>query len=538
MNNLKRYTLYIVNAVDIISCVLAYFLAYYIRFTFMDERYGGSPSQGYLYFLFVVLVSYFVVNFTILYKEDDFLSRNTIKELASVMKVSLLIIAIVVFYFNFAKMNAIYSRLFEAVYVISLFFIDLFLRLMVKRILNSDKYTIGTEKTLLVAPHNEVEKILSKAQEALEWRYIIGGIILTDKQSDIKNIKDIPVVGNSENMFSPELLNNYDSVIVVPGKIKKEKTLNWLREFKNAGKKVSVQIPEYDMFDSHSEIDNIGGLAVITYTGLSPMSIRQTLLKRLIDIVLSLLLLPIYLIVYILVKLFTSIESPGPVLVKRIRVGKNNRRFYQYRFRLFRSDATQKNENGEVPFTTIGKFLYRSHLDGLPMILNVFLGEMSFVGPKAPNLPLYLEMSAKERNLLACKPGIIGYWTSEKDYNKAIVNNEDYLENWSIFKDISIVAYCILRYFSFRSLRVHGKAHTDEEYKFADYVLDRAQPIIYDSSLYQEKNNIFYNFIKRTIDIILSLLALILLLPIFLIIIILVILVRRYINTRTIKTIS
>ena len=67
MNNLKSYTLYIVNAVDIISCVLAYFLAYYIRFTFMDERYGGSPSQGYLYFLFVVLVSYFVVNFTILF---------------------------------------------------------------------------------------------------------------------------------------------------------------------------------------------------------------------------------------------------------------------------------------------------------------------------------------------------------------------------------------------------------------------------------------------------------------------------------------
>ena len=522
MNNLKRYTLYIINFIDIISCVLAYLIAYFVRFSL--TKIGNPFIENYRYFLFVVFVAYFIVNFTILYKDDDFLTRNSLKELASVMKMTIVLALIVIFYFNFTKMNAIYSRLFEAVYIISLFLIDLILRLIVKAVLNSDKYTVGAEKILLVAPRNEIESIIKTASESSDWRYIIGGIVVSDKKTEEKTIGNIPVVSNVKNMFNTELLNDYDSVIIIPGKEAKDKTLKWLNSFKSVGKKVSIQIPEYDIAESYRSLDSVSGLSVVTYTALSPMSKRQAFLKRVVDLLLSILLLPIFLIVYIIVKIFTSIESSGPIIVKRIRMGKNNRRFYQYRFRLYRSDAKERIEKGLSPFTLIGKFLYTSHLDGLPMILNVFLGDMSFVGPKAPNLPLYLNMSVKERNLLSIKPGIIGYWTGEVDHNKAISDNEDYLKNWSIFKDISIVAYCVLRYLSFRSLRIHGDTHVEEEFRFADQILDKKKHIDYDRSLYNKKDNSIYQTIKRTLDILVSIIAIVILLPVFLIFSILIIL--------------
>ena len=522
MNNLKRYTLYIINFIDIISCVLAYLIAYFVRFSL--TKIGNPFIENYRYFLFVVFVAYFIVNFTILYKDDDFLTRNSLKELASVMKMTIVLSLIVIFYFNFTKMNAIYSRLFEAVYIISLFLIDLILRLIVKAVLNSDKYTVGAEKILLVAPRNEIESIIKTASESSDWRYIIGGIVVSDKKTEEKTIGNIPVVSNVKNMFNTELLNDYDSVIIIPGKEAKDKTLKWLNSFKSVGKKVSIQIPEYDIAESYRSLDSVSGLSVVTYTALSPMSKRQAFLKRVVDLLLSILLLPIFLIAYIIVKIFTSIESSGPIIVKRIRMGKNNRRFYQYRFRLYRSDAKERIEKGLSPFTLIGKFLYTSHLDGLPMILNVFLGDMSFVGPKAPNLPLYLNMSVKERNLLSIKPGIIGYWTGEVDHNKAISDNEDYLKNWSIFKDISIVSYCVLRYLSFRSLRIHGDTHVEEEFRFAEQILDKKKHIDYDRSLYNKKDNSIYQIIKRTLDILVSIIAIVILLPVFVIFSILIIL--------------
>lgn len=521
MNNLKRYTLYIVNVIDLVSCFLAFLLSYFIRFNFLGNN-SRVPGEDYRYFLIVVFVAYFIVNFVLVYKDSDFLNRNGIKEIASVMKMSFLLMLLVIFYFNFAKMNAIYSRIFEGVFIICLFLIDLFLRMIVKTYLNSNRYTVGSEKVLLITPHNEIDNILKRVSESLDWRYVISGIIITDKKIEDKNIGGIKVAGNTKNMFNSEVLNDYDSVVIIPGKETKEKIVTWLNKFKEVGKRVSVQIPEYDLSDSYREIEDVGGLSVVSYTALSPMSKRQAILKRFIDLIFSLVLLPIYLIVYLLVKLFTSFESRGPILVKRIRMGKNNKRFYQYRFRLFRSDAEERKAKGLSPFTLVGRLLYVSHLDGLPMILNVLIGDMSFVGPKAPNIPLYLKMSVKERNLLSIKPGIVGYWTGEKDHNKALRDNQDYLENWSIFKDISIVAYCIIRYFSFRSLRIHGDTHNEEEYRFASDILENQKPIAYDRSAYEEKNSFLYDFIKRLVDIILSLLGLIITSPIFIILAVLI----------------
>ena len=521
MSNLKRYTLYIINAIDLISCFIAYFISYYLRFTFINII-PGNPGADYRHFLLAVLVAYSIYSFVVLYRDADYLYRNTLKELVSSLKMVIIVMLLVVFYLNITKMNAMYSRIFEGLYFGILFLVDLVIRTIVKKALVSNKISTGEEKVLLISPLGEVKNILKQSEESVDWRFKIDGVVTPGDNKKEKTIQGIRVIKEKE-MFSNELLSDFDSILIVPGEEKDKTIVNWLNKFNSLGKKVSIKTPQYNQKGLQSFIDNVVGLPVITYTSISYMNGRQSLLKRIIDLFISFLLLPIYVIVHIIVKLLTSLESPGPIIVKRIRVGKNNRRFYQYRFRTYRNDAQERINNHLSPYTKIGYLLNAIHLDGFPMIINVLLGNMSLVGPKAPNLPLYLYMNAKERSLLCVKPGIIGPWTAEQNQNKAIADTIDYIENWSIFKDFSIAIYCLLRYLSFNSLRIHGDTHEEEELRFVNNYLEEIKPFEYNRSLYDNKQNMFYLFIKRFIDIALSGIGTIFLLPILLIISILII---------------
>lgn len=110
-------------------------------------------------------------------------------------------------------------------------------------------------------------------------------------------------------------------------------------------------------------------------------------IKRIIDIILSLIglivLSPIFLVLIILIK----IDSKGPVLFKQKRVGKGKSYFYILKFRTMRIDApkdtpTHLLENPEQWITKTGKFLRKTSLDELPQIWNIFVGHMSIIGPR------------------------------------------------------------------------------------------------------------------------------------------------------------
>lgn len=108
--------------------------------------------------------------------------------------------------------------------------------------------------------------------------------------------------------------------------------------------------------------------------------------KRLVDIVLSLVgmivLSPLFLIIVILIKL----DSEGPVFFKQKRVGKNKTHFDILKFRTMRIDTpkdtpTHLLENPDQYITRVGKFLRKTSLDELPQIWNIFVGDMSIIGP-------------------------------------------------------------------------------------------------------------------------------------------------------------
>lgn len=176
-------------------------------------------------------------------------------------------------------------------------------------------------------------------------------------------------------------------------------------------------------------------------------------MKRLFDFVMSLIgiivLSPIILIVALAVKL----TSPGPMLFKQRRIGKNNDEFQIYKFRTMRIDTpnlpTHLLENPEQWITPVGKFLRKTSLDELPQLFNILKGEMSIVGPRPA---LYNQIDLKEMRTEAgihkLVPGLTGWaqinGRDEIPLSLKVKLDKEYLEKKNFFFDIKIIFMTVL----------------------------------------------------------------------------------------------
>lgn len=509
MSTLKRYTLYVMNAADLIADTLAFLLAFWLRNQLLPEGMIPLQFNVYLQFLLITFVAYFVINLVYLYKDDGFLQRTAFRELAESLKISLSVTVAVLIIINFLKQNSLYSRMFEMIYFGLFLMLDYGGRISVKSWLTHRYLNTSFEKMLVITRSQYAERIVSEIRDRIDWRYSLSGMILLDDEQ-VPDDLNLRVITGRENMYSRLEDTDYGSVLIVPNGVPEEELQDMVRWFQAHGKTVHIHIQEYEYSNATKTLDRIGSSAVVTYRMYTPISRRQAMFKTLCDVLLSLVLLPLLLVLVLVVMLFTITEGPGSILVRRIRIGRNNRRFYQYRFRVYRLDAEQRMQEGKSPYTLIGRFLRFTHLDGLPMIFNVLFGEMSIVGPKAPNLMKYLEMTPEQRNLLLLRPGIIGLWSCLKNPEDIQAEEENYIQKWSFLKDCMIFLMAALRYVTGRSLRYDGEVHIQEELDNCRMVLEQRRPIPYEHN-WEEKPRPFYAFIKRLFDILVSLAALIVL---------------------------
>ena len=181
--------------------------------------------------------------------------------------------------------------------------------------------------------------------------------------------------------------------------------------------------------------------------------------KRALDIVVSalgmILLAPVFLAIAIAVKL----SSPGPVFFSQVRVGRYGRHFNFYKFRSMRQDAEalkdglkKQNESkdgvifkmkDDPRITKVGRFLRRTSLDELPQLWNVFIGDMSLVGPRPPVPSEVQEYTLEDRKRLDVIPGITCLWQikgrSEIPVHEQVRLDKEYILAPGIWKDVVIL---------------------------------------------------------------------------------------------------
>jgi exopolysaccharide biosynthesis polyprenyl glycosylphosphotransferase len=180
--------------------------------------------------------------------------------------------------------------------------------------------------------------------------------------------------------------------------------------------------------------------------------------KRVFDLVVSFLVIVVGLPVWIAIAIAIKLGSKGPVFFSDQRVGLNEREFGMIKFRTMYADAPERQQRLEAAneaegalfkvrddprVTSIGRFLRRFSLDEVPQVLNVLRGEMSLVGPRPLPIRDFQRLEPWHRKRYLVLPGMTGLWQiagrSDLSFDDLVRLDFYYLENWSIWLDISIL---------------------------------------------------------------------------------------------------
>lgn len=193
-------------------------------------------------------------------------------------------------------------------------------------------------------------------------------------------------------------------------------------------------------------------------------------LKRLLDIVFAVILLIIFSPIIVIVVIAIKLTSPGPILADTPqRVGKNGKLFKMYKFRSMVKNAHEiLRENpkysklfedykkgsyklkNDPRITSVGRVIRKYSLDEVPQLVNILMGDMSLVGPRAyypdelrEQQKKYPETKEAVKVVLSVKPGLTGYWQvsgrSQINFDKRIAMDADYVHKRSIFYDTLII---------------------------------------------------------------------------------------------------
>jgi len=187
---------------------------------------------------------------------------------------------------------------------------------------------------------------------------------------------------------------------------------------------------------------------------------RSTLaMKRVLDLTVSGTLLALTSPLLLLSAVAIKLSSPGPVLFRQVRVGKNGKKFTMYKLRTMVADAESRLDalidldaldepafkiRNDPRITSVGGFLRRSSMDEIPQFFNVLMGDMSLVGPRPEEEAVVMLYDERQRQRLMVKPGLTGPMQvagrGNLNFEERLALERDYLDNMTIAGDIGILA--------------------------------------------------------------------------------------------------
>ena len=213
-----------------------------------------------------------------------------------------------------------------------------------------------------------------------------------------------------------------------------------------------VVVDIYRRRKSYSYNSSVGTYPVITYHTIS-LNNWELLVKRIFDIIFSLLAIIITSPIMLLTVVAIKLDSPGPALFKQVRVGKNGRHFKIWKFRSMYVDAEEmkhkllsQNEvkdgmmfkmKNDPRITRVGRVIRKLSIDELPQFFNVLSGSMSFVGTRPPTLDEVEKYQTNQWRRISIKPGITGMWqvsgrSNIKDFNEVVRLDVEYIDSWNL----------------------------------------------------------------------------------------------------------
>ena len=313
-------------------------------------------------------------------------------------------------------------------------------------------------KILIIGTGNRAIRLAKALPEFSEWGIDIVGHLDPDPSKIGMKVLDSEVIGDVDNISS--ILKNtvIDEVFLAIPRTMIEDVDMIVSACEEEGVKFRMMADLFDFKVARMRLVKLAGIPLLT---LEPVAQDETklLVKRLSDILFSLILLPVLLPLMGIIAIAIKLDSKGPVFFIQERVGRHKRVFGMYKFRSMMEGSDKKlkelehlNE-AEGPIfkiaddprvTRVGRFLRRTSLDEIPQIFNVLRGQMSLVGPRPMSVrDVDLFDKGIQRKRFSVRPGITCLWQisgrSNLPFAKWLELDLEYIENWSLWLDIKIL---------------------------------------------------------------------------------------------------
>jgi exopolysaccharide biosynthesis polyprenyl glycosylphosphotransferase len=310
---------------------------------------------------------------------------------------------------------------------------------------------VGRTRVVVVGAGEPAATVLQRLTQMSRLGYDVIGFIPYDGQ---RPWYDVRMLGTLDDLASMAHKETIDEVIIALPNAGSEDMLNIISKCDRSTINIKVLPDQFQIMAGQMSIGELSGLPLLNMRDVALRGWKVSL-KRAVDFLGSAIGLVLLSPLMFLVALLVKMDSRGPALYSQERMGLDGKRFHVIKFRTMKIDAEQSGPGwttkDDPRKTRLGGLLRRTNLDELPQLINVFLGEMSLVGPR-PERPMYVEEFRKsiprymERHRE--KAGMTGWaqvngLRGDSSIEERTQYDLWYIENWSVWLDIKIILMTI-----------------------------------------------------------------------------------------------
>lgn len=447
---------------DSIMMQIAFCLSYILRHGFHNPYESESYRQMAIVMgIFMICVAFMSSGY------ENILKRGYLQELKQCVKMISVLSLLLIAYMFVIQTSTIYSRYVMLMcWAIGLYLVYMEHIIWKSVLVSRMERSKGKRQIMLMTSTVEMaQEVMSDFQQQQFCDFVVTCVVLLETGDAPREVCGVPVLMGAETALTYASNSVIDEVLAYT-------TLDldvpewFIEDCLNMGIVVHQNLKERLPYDVRQEISKLGKYIVLT-ASVNSATVRQLFFKRLLDICGALVGLVFTGLAFLFVAPIIKIQSPGPVIFKQKRMGKNGRQFYIYKFRSMYMDAEERkaelmeqnkmkgpiskfeNDPRIFPF---GKFIRRTSIDELPQFWNVLKGDMSLVGTRPPTVDEYEQYELRHKKRLAAKPGLTGMWqvsgrSDMEDFEEIIRLDSQYISNWTLAMDIKILLRTVVAVF-------------------------------------------------------------------------------------------
>ncbi len=461
MLSIKKHPRYAIAVIltDIVAVATSYPLAYYTRFSnFFSSVYISPPSiEAYSRAIVVVVIIYLVIFRAYhLYRPERHIRR--IYELLNVIK-AVTVATIFLMALTFVYREFSYSRfvlLFALIYSAVLCCVGRYILIQVEYFIRREK---ERERVAIIGTNRNSRSLIQWAKENPHYGQNIVGVITNRNLPEGKHVEGVSILGELKNLDDLISKHQLDEIILSDPDITREEATDLMIKCENKMIGFKLVADFYGLITHHVDVEYVSNIPLLGLKSLPLDDLWNQIMKRLFDLFISSSLLLLLSPAFLLIAAIIKFSNKGPIFYKQERVGQDEKKFHIYKFRTMLVDAEKETgpvwaKTDDQRVTPVGRILRNSNLDELPQLWNVFVGEMSLVGPR-PERPHFVnqfrDQIPRYMSRHKIKSGLTGWaqihgLRGNTSLEERIKYDLYYLENWTPMLDIEIILATFLAF--------------------------------------------------------------------------------------------